>query len=638
MSVLIKRIYNAKIPILIVLTIIFTFALSIFMLSRQFNKFKEESVYYYNTIIKESIDRKIEISENSEELFDKKAYSLMNSISSELGNLSIENIDDELLKLISKKYDVTGLCILKDDGKFATIETSTVPGEQGMTTEEWGFWNTAIVELFNGESVSVDKGFSIENFWIGPKTYSYVEKEASGESSFYKYAYIKNPGQDYMVSAIVSEQNYIVEESDLNDLLSRYESDIDFIDSVYIVDLSRLKNTATDKEPFIVFGSDRLKLFPLVSQEIKHSGNDLTGTHSIRSDGKIYDFILNKISDDYYIVTIMSGNNNFGGILSTLGILIFIFSLSIYLVSVLIKKHTMQFQKLLNLESKRSEVALDLSKVLSSIPDYVFKCRLDGEELMLVFNEGNAIEPGSYLPFGSSPVPISDYYPEEFVSSLKEQILLGFKGIRSQFEFKLSDKIYSFSTSPVYSGPSEVSEVMVTEIDVSSYIEEREKSRYMACHDSLTMLPNRHMLMQDMQDIISKKTQAMVYFLDLDGFKSVNDTLGHKRGDALLKDVGNSLLSSLDHNMKLFRFGGDEFIILDSELRDPDQLIDLSRRFKDAVSSLESQFEESVKLGVSIGIALYPEDGESIESLLSKADRAMYESKKHKSRLYTITI
>lgn len=638
MSVLKKRIYNARIPILIVLTILFTFALSIFMLSRQFNKFKEESVYYYNTIIKESIDRKIEISENSEELFDKKAYSLMNSISSELGGLSVENIDPELLKLISKKYDVTGLCILKDSGEFATIETSTVPGEQGMTTEDWGFWNTAIVELFNGEEVTVDKGFSIENFWIGPKTYSYVEKEAKGQSSFYKYAYIKNPGQEYMVSAIVSEQNYIVEEYDLNDLLSRYESDIDFIESVYIVDLSRLKNNAADKEPFIVFGSDRLKLFPLVSQEIKHSGDDLTGTHSIKSEGRIYDFILNKISDEYYIVTIMSGNNNFGGILTTLIILILIFSLAIYFVSVLIKKHNLQFQKLLTLESKRSAVALDLSKVLSSIPDYVFKCRLDDEELMLVFNEGSAIESENYLPFGSDPVPISDYYPEEFVSSLRNQILLGFKGIRSQLEFKLSDKIYSFSTSPVYSGPCEVSEVMVTGIDVSSYIEEREQSRYMACHDSLTMLPNRNMLMQDMQEIITKKTPAMVYFLDLNGFKSVNDTLGHERGDELLKDVGNSLLESLEHNMKLYRFGGDEFIILDSELRSPDQLLELSRRFKYAVSSLESHFEESVNLGVSIGIALYPEDGESIESLIAKADRAMYESKKHSSRLYTITI
>lgn len=637
MSTVKDRIYNARIPLLIVLTMLLTFALSLFMLKKQFSQFKEESVYYYNTIIEESIDRKIELSNNAESLFDKQAYSIMDSIARELKNVPLENIDLELLKLISKKYDITGLCILENRGTSATIKLSTVPGENGMSTADWGFWNTAIVELFNEQPVSVKKGLHIDNYWIGPKTYSSVEKEEQGSSSFYKYAYIKDPNSNYMISGIIDEKNYIMDEFNLNDLLSSYEKKIDFINSVFVIDLNRLRNTSVDREPFIIFGKDKLKLFPLISQKIKHSETDLTGTHSVKSDGKVYDFILNKLSNDRYIVTVMAGNDNFGGVLNTTVTLIAFFLFALYVVYSLIRKYTFQFKELLSVESKRSEVALSLSKTLSSVPDYVFKCKLDVDEIMLVFNEGSAISEESYIPIDSNPVPMIDYYPENFVLSLKKQILSGFKGERSQFEFKLSDKVYSFSTSPVYSDRDIVSEVMVTGIDVSSYIEDREKSRHMAYHDSLTVLPNRHMLKRDMSELISSDTSSTLYYLDLDGFKAVNDTLGHKRGDLLLKDVSQAISSSLHPEMKAYRFGGDEFIVLDSKIRPPEELEKFSKSLKQNVSALEQSLLEDIGLGVSIGIAIYPEHGDSEEALLSKADQAMYLSKKDKSRLYTIS-
>lgn len=640
MSIIRNRFYNVKIHILIVLTILLTFAVSLFILNRQFNHFKEESIYYYNTIIEESIDKKIELSANSEALFDKQAYHLMTSLSNEFKNISKEDVDSELLEMISEKYDVTGLCILEDEGSSARIKTSTVPGERGMSTEGWGFWNTAIVELFNGDSVSIEKGFTVDNFWIGPKTYSYVEKAEEGSSQFYKYAYIKKPEQDYMVSAIISERNYIMDEYNLSDLLKDYEQKIDFIDSVFIVDLDRLKNSNVDKEPFIVFGQDRLGLFPLISQEIKRSSEDLTGSHYVKSGDTVHDFVLNKISDDRYIVTILSGSNSFNGIFSAVAVLIVIFAVAIYSISVLIRKHSEQFQNLISLEYKRGEVALELSKTLSAIPDFVFKCTLseDKSDIMLSFNEGSALEPGNYIPIGSPPVPMSDYYPEEFMDSVKSQIMLGFSGLRSQFEFKFSDRIYSFSTNPLYSEPEDVSEVMVTGIDVSSYIEDREKSKFMAYHDSLTLLPNRNMLKHDMSDITAGKSSSTVYYLDLDGFKAVNDILGHQRGDSLLKDVADIITSSLKPEMKVYRIGGDEFIILDSTVRDSDSLDAFSEELKKNISSLESQFEEDITLGVSIGIAIYPDHGETRESLLSKADQAMYQSKINKDTLYTISV
>ena len=149
--------------------------------------------------------------------------------------------------------------------------------------------------------------------------------------------------------------------------------------------------------------------------------------------------------------------------------------------------------------------------------------------------------------------------------------------------------------------------------------------------DSLTGLPNRHMFLDRMEQEIRKAYRASLplalMFLDLDGFKEVNDTLGHDIGDILLKDAAQRLSSCVRETDTVARLGGDEFTLILSELDDP---ASVERIAQDILQKLAEPFplgDEVVYISASIGITLYPEDTTGIEELLRNADQAMYVAK-----------
>ncbi|GIZ52496.1 putative bifunctional diguanylate cyclase/phosphodiesterase [Noviherbaspirillum aridicola] len=154
---------------------------------------------------------------------------------------------------------------------------------------------------------------------------------------------------------------------------------------------------------------------------------------------------------------------------------------------------------------------------------------------------------------------------------------------------------------------------------------------YQAYHDVLTDLPNRA-LFKDRLDLATihasrNNTGIAVMFVDLDGFKLVNDTLGHHMGDQLLQQVAQRMRSNLRKGDTLARVGGDEFALLLPEVKRRDDAATIAQKF---LWSLEQPFElggQVVHLSASIGIALFPEDGTTMEDLLRHADIAMYQVK-----------
>lgn len=149
--------------------------------------------------------------------------------------------------------------------------------------------------------------------------------------------------------------------------------------------------------------------------------------------------------------------------------------------------------------------------------------------------------------------------------------------------------------------------------------------------DSLTGLPNRHMFYERLAQEM-KKSQRMglplaLLFLDLDHFKDVNDTLGHSKGDLLLKEMAQRLLNCVRNTDTVARLGGDEFTIILTELREQDSIERLSQ---DILCQLAKPFElmgEMAYVSVSIGITLFPEDTDDIDMLIKNADQAMYAAK-----------
>lgn len=151
-------------------------------------------------------------------------------------------------------------------------------------------------------------------------------------------------------------------------------------------------------------------------------------------------------------------------------------------------------------------------------------------------------------------------------------------------------------------------------------------------NDSLTGLPNRRFLLDALSALrVSAQQDAGmigVLYLDLDGFKLVNDSLGHAIGDALLVEVAACLRSRIRRGDMLARIGGDEFIVIVDQLRDRDDATMLAEHLLEAISSPFQIRGHQLSIGVSIGISIFPEDATDAEELIQHADSAMYAAKR----------
>jgi len=172
-------------------------------------------------------------------------------------------------------------------------------------------------------------------------------------------------------------------------------------------------------------------------------------------------------------------------------------------------------------------------------------------------------------------------------------------------------------------------------IGVSQDVTERKRSedeaRFLAHHDTLTGLPNRRLLDDRLRQAVylaqRHDSKVAVMLLDLDGFKEVNDTLGHRAGDAVLREVAQRLTGCMRKSDTLARQGGDEFVIVVPDLNLETDCQTIAEK---VLRALEPEFRvdgTGFRIGASIGVSLYPADAGDGESLLRNADIAMYRAK-----------
>lgn len=186
----------------------------------------------------------------------------------------------------------------------------------------------------------------------------------------------------------------------------------------------------------------------------------------------------------------------------------------------------------------------------------------------------------------------------------------------------------SISVVPQPSG--QTSNFVIAFSDVSAMHLAREKLKHLAQHDPLTGLPNR-LLFHDRLDQAIKQARrrqerCLVLFLDLDSFKVLNDTLGHSVGDELLRVVASRLRGALRSGDTVARLGGDEFVIVAGS-SNPVDAAELARKILRALRAPISLAGESISISVSIGIAVFPDDGNDRHLLMRAADIAMYSAK-----------
>ena len=176
--------------------------------------------------------------------------------------------------------------------------------------------------------------------------------------------------------------------------------------------------------------------------------------------------------------------------------------------------------------------------------------------------------------------------------------------------------------------------------DLSERMKYEEQIKYQAYHDGLTGLPNRRAFYEKMHECIlmAKRYQHIVaiMFVDLDGFKSVNDNFGHDIGDLLLKETGKRLQECVRETDIVARMGGDEFTLILPEIvanRDANQV---AKQIKRVLSETFELNGHSITISSSIGISIFPDDGDDEEVLVKKADGAMYKAKQAGKNTYRV--
>lgn len=173
--------------------------------------------------------------------------------------------------------------------------------------------------------------------------------------------------------------------------------------------------------------------------------------------------------------------------------------------------------------------------------------------------------------------------------------------------------------------------ILAVEYDVTELHDAQEELRRLAHYDALTGLPSLRFLQSNATKMLAHadrhNEQMALLFIDLDGFKGVNDNCGHEGGDQLLKELARRFTQVLRNADDIARIGGDEFVILITDVnRDNDACV-VAQKIIDEASRPFDIAGQTVEIGASVGIAFYPEDGHDIRTLLKAADKAMYRVK-----------
>ncbi len=194
------------------------------------------------------------------------------------------------------------------------------------------------------------------------------------------------------------------------------------------------------------------------------------------------------------------------------------------------------------------------------------------------------------------------------------------------------------SAAPIHDRGGGITGSVIVFRDVSTARALAEETVHASQHDFLTGLPNRLLLNDRLGQAIAlarrRSSQVAVLFIDLDGFKHINDSLGHLVGDKLLQSIASRLQDHLRTPDTVCRHGGDEFVVLLQDLREQQDAGIAAKRIIDLISEVHSVDDHELHIGASIGVSFYPEDGRDAETLMKNADAAMYQAKDHGRQCY----
>jgi diguanylate cyclase (GGDEF)-like protein/PAS domain S-box-containing protein len=271
--------------------------------------------------------------------------------------------------------------------------------------------------------------------------------------------------------------------------------------------------------------------------------------------------------------------------------------------------------------------------ILLASPDPIYVLDLEGK--IIYANKATAdlfaLEPETII--GKSTTDLEFPFASEFQDNL-EKVIADQSTCRGKFSHTFvpgQGERFEYLLAPVVDEHRHTEAAVCIIRDVTEQALAEEKVWHSAHHDPLTGLPNRRLFLdrleQELKHAKRKRLPLSVLFMDLDGFKAVNDSFGHEAGDRLLSHVAERLVDCVREEDTVSRLGGDEFLVIITGTRQRKDADLVAKTIKDALEMPFEVAQRSVHISVSIGISFFPEDATSPDALLEAADRAMYINK-----------
>lgn len=283
-----------------------------------------------------------------------------------------------------------------------------------------------------------------------------------------------------------------------------------------------------------------------------------------------------------------------------------------------------------------------LAQVIDTIPAMI--CAADTQGRILFVNAYQAalagIGPNEAIGFDMPPAFGDDYAGRH--RALDRKVITTQAALPS-FEEEIVDvkgsrRVLLTTKTPLRDCSNAVVGVLTSSLDITDRKRAEDHLFYMAHHDGLTDLPNRALLFDRLRREIARARRGdrpfALHLIDLDGFKDINDGLGHHVGDQFLVTVAERLHSILRETDSVARLGGDEFAILQTQVTKNEDAADMATRIIGAVSAPWTYGAERVTTNASIGIAIHPTDGTNAQDLLRNADLAMYRAKQDGGKVF----
>jgi diguanylate cyclase (GGDEF)-like protein/PAS domain S-box-containing protein len=456
-----------------------------------------------------------------------------------------------------------------------------------------------------------------------------------------KYSYMSTPDNKYIFELGVDVEKELMSDLPMGKIGEEFVKDIDFVDSIaiYKVDENKIpfrKLNRQKKEKF-VFPKDELEFVKkaintneTVEFKDMNSQEDICTMHrfvpiNVYDKHGAYDYWRSYVVEiEYNDKELMDSlESEWNRTLQTMILIVVVYGVCMVAIRYFVRKSSKSSKTLQKIIDTTNEgfCLMDMGYNIIDVNDSLTRILGYSKEDLMGYNVFDYLSEDSEDIFrkmdcDAESKPKQFTMEREITSKYGKQVY-----VRIQATALLEDNMESLIFAFVHD--------ITEEKKVENYI------KHLAYHDSLTNLPNRKYMetkITERYNLDDTATEFAIMFLDLDDFKHVNDNYGHDTGDMLLKLIADRITKLLPEEDMIARIGGDEFIILTSK----NNVISTADMIYEKLSKEFIINGHSIKAKLSIGIAYYPEDGDSVEDIIKKADNAMYVSKRNGKNNYII--